>query len=87
MTTSPMSPIAHRMSYAAAAALAGSLMALTAANADASPGRADRPAVTAVMARTAVADGHAVEHACFITPHTWNAALDGPLPRCFTHVA
>ena len=31
-------------------------------------------------------DSQRVERGCFITPPTWNEALDGPLPRCYTEV-
>ena len=30
--------------------------------------------------------GHLVQVACFNIPHEWNAALDGPVPRCYRTV-
>ena len=47
------------------------------------PGRDDRRTVPGPTVHT---HGHYVGHACFITPHTWNEALAGPLPRCYTYV-
>jgi hypothetical protein len=83
MTTSSITH--RRASYAAAVTgLVGTLLALTLNNASAMPGRDDHPTVPADTAHT---HGHYVEHSCFITPHTWNEALAGPLPRCYTWVA
>lgn len=83
MTTSSINH--RRAPYAAAATgLVGTLFAVTALNsAYAMPGPDDRPTVPG---RTVQTHGHYVEHSCFIRPHTWNGALAGPLPRCYTYV-
>ena len=82
MTTSSINH--RRAPYAAAATgLVGTLLAITLNSAYAMPGRDDRQTV---HDRSVHADGRYVGHACFITPHTWNEALDGPLPRCYTSV-
>lgn len=81
MTTSSI--FHRRASYAAAATgLVGTLLAITLNSAYAMPGRDDRQTVPGRMVH---AHGHYVGHACFITPNTWNEALDGPLPRCYTY--
>jgi hypothetical protein len=75
MTTSSIN---HRRAapYAAAIGLVGILLSTAPASAHAMPARDD--------GRTGT--GHYIGHACFITPSTWNEALDGPLPRCYTYV-
>lgn len=82
MTTSSIN---HRRALYAAAAtgLVGTLLATTLNSAYAMPGRDDRPTASGRSDHT---HGHYVGHACFITPHTWNEALAGPLPRCYTYV-
>lgn len=77
MTTSSIN---HRPAIFAAAAtgLVGTLLAITLNSAYAVPVRDDRPTVHT--------HGHYVGHGCFITPHAWNEALAGPLPRCYTYV-
>ena len=82
MTTSTIN---HRRASRAAAvtALVGTLWALTLSSASAMPVPGDRPAVSG---RTVHSHGHYIWHACFITPHTWNEALEGPLPRCYIHI-
>ncbi len=56
-------------------------MAITLTSAEASPGRDDS---SGVPARTFYTSRDHVEHGCFLTPASWNEALDGPLPRCRT---
>ena len=68
---------------AAAAGLAGALIAITVTSAAAMPGRADQPTAPVSAVRP---HGHEVGHGCFMTPHTWSEALAGPLPRCYTDV-
>jgi hypothetical protein len=62
------SPIHHRPTPLAAVAAAGVAAALMAA--------------TLTSANAMPARDGSVEHACFITPPSWNEGLDGPLPRC-----
>ena len=71
-----ISSINHIRPYAAALGLVGILFTTAPTSAHAMPARDDGRTVR----------GHYVGHACFITPHTWNEALDGPLPRCSTYV-
>jgi hypothetical protein len=82
MTTSS---ITHRRSIYAAAAtgLVGTLLATTLNSAYAMPDRDDHPTGPASAVHT---HSHRIAHSCFITPHTWNEALAGPLPRCYTWV-
>ncbi len=63
---------------AAATALGGALLAVTLSGAQAAPGAGSPTAPGG-------APGQYVEHGCFTTPLTWNHAVDGPLPRCFTY--
>ena len=75
--------IHHRHALrAVATGLVGALLALSLDSASAMPGR-EGPTVPIP---TVHSHGHYVEHGCFITPHTWNEALAGPLPRCYTYV-
>ena len=74
MTTSSINH--RRTSYAAAIGLVGILLTTAPTSAQAMPVRDEGRTVP----------GHYVAHACFITPHAWNEALDGPLPRCYTYV-
>jgi hypothetical protein len=75
----------HRaLSAAAAAGLVGTLLAATLGTASAMPGRGDPPPAPAVQ--THDGHGHYVAHGCFITPHTWNDELAGPLPVCNTYL-
>ena len=82
MTTSTIN---HRhVTYAAAVtAMVGTLLAITLNSAYAVPGPEDRQTVGGRLAHP---HGHYLWHACFITPHTWNVALEGPLPRCYIRV-
>lgn len=66
-----------------ATGLVGALLALTLTSAQAIPEHNDAPAV---VDRTAHTTPRKVERPCFITPPTWNEALDGPLPRCYTYL-
>lgn len=68
---------------AATTGLVGALLATTLTSAQAKPGRDH---LLPVPTRTAHVDGHHHERGCFITPPTWNQALDGPLPRCYTYL-
>lgn len=81
MTTSSIN---HRRAIYAAAAtgLVGTLMATTLNTAYAMPDRDDQPTGPA----NTHSRSHRIAHSCFITPHTWNEALAGPLPRCYTWV-
>lgn len=81
----PASSTHHRCYLYAAAAtgLAGTLVAITLNTAYAMPGRDDHPTAPASTVHT---HGHYVGHGCFITPHTWNDALAGPMPICYTYV-
>jgi hypothetical protein len=64
---------------ATAAVVLGALVALAPGNgAQARPTHDGHPAESH--------SAHDVAHACFNTPRTWNMALDGPLPRCYTSV-
>ncbi len=75
----------HRtLSTAAAAGLVGALFAVTMGSAAAMPGRGYPPTAPAV--HTLHTHGHYVAHGCFITPHTWNDELAGPMPVCYTYV-
>ena len=75
----------HRaLSAAAVAGLVGALLAVTLCSASAMPGRGDPPLAPAVY--TQDTHGHYVAHGCFITPHTWNDELAGPMPVCYTYV-
>lgn len=67
----------------AATGLAGALLAVTLNGAHGFPGRDEPPAV---VGRSQPTDGHYLERACFIKPLTWNEALEGSLPRCYTYV-
>ena len=58
-------------------AMAAALLAATVATAAAAPTLSDGEAGPG-DAYT----GQLVDVACFNTPHQWNVALDGPLPRC-----
>ena len=79
--------ITHRPSTfivaTSATGLVSALLALTLNSAQAIPERIDSPAV---VDRTVDATPHKVERPCFITPPTWNEALDGPLPHCYTYL-
>ncbi len=81
----PASSTRHRRALSAAAAtgLAGVLLAVTLGGASAMPGRGDPPSAPAPAVHT---HGHYVGHGCFITPHTWNDELAGPMPVCYTYV-
>ena len=85
----PTSSSHHRRALSAAAAtgLVGTLLALTLTSAAAMPGRGDHPTSPAGVVHThGRSHGHYVAHGCFITPHTWNEALAGPMPICYTYV-
>ncbi len=78
------SSINHRPTVlAAATGLAGVLLTVTGNGAHAIPEPID-PAPAAD--RTVHTDNRYIERACFMQPLTWNDALDGPLPRCYTYV-
>ena len=82
MTTSSIN---HRRTTHAAAVigLVGTLLAITLNSAYAMPGHDHSP-----TGSDPAADSHAYDlgHSCFLTPNTWNEALAGPLPRCYTYV-
>jgi len=80
------SSINHHRAFpaAAAAALVGTLLAITLGSASAMPGRGDQPPPALVPA--VHTPGHYVAHGCFITPHTWSDELAGPMPVCYTYV-
>ena len=65
----------------AATGLVGALLTGTFNSASAFPG--DPPTV---VGRGVHTTSNSLERACFIAPLTWNEALDGPLPRCYTDV-
>lgn len=67
----------------AATGFAGALLAVTLSSAQAIP---DPDYASSVPGGVVRNDSHRVERGCFITPPTWNEALDGPLPRCYTEV-
>jgi hypothetical protein len=75
----------HRPAHYAVAAtgLVGILVAITLHSAPAMAGNDSRHTVTG---GTVQGPGHDVVHNCFIAPDVWDEALDGPLPRCSTHV-
>jgi hypothetical protein len=83
--TTPSMP--HRPSTivvaTSATGLVGALLAVTLSSAHAIPERLDVPAGADRGAHT---DSRRLERACFITPPTWNVALDGPMPRCYTYL-
>lgn len=83
MTTSAIHHSPASLLTLAAAGLAGTLLSFTASSAHAIPERDESPPV---VARTGQTEGHFVERGCFITPPTWNEAIDGGLPRCRTYV-
>ncbi len=74
----------RRALYAAAATgLVGTLVSVSLNSASAMPGRGDPPPAPVAAVHTR---GHDVAHACFITPHTWDDELAGPMPVCYTYV-
>ena len=78
------SAINHRpIVVAAATGLASALLAVSVASAHAIPEPIDP---SPVEDRTVHTNDNYVERACFMQPLTWNEALDGPLPRCYTYV-
>lgn len=79
MTTTSITRRPATFVVAATTGLAGALLALTLTSAQAIPDRIDS---RAVVDGTASTTSRVVERPCFITPPTWNEALDGPLPRC-----
>lgn len=83
MTTTPNHHSPTSLLALAAAGLAGTLLSVTAGSAHAIPERDESPPVVDHRSQT---DGHFVERGCFITPPTWNDAIDGGLPRCRTYV-
>jgi hypothetical protein len=70
----------------------GTMMAMTIGTAHAMPGHGEPPVgpapVTHVKTthKTGHQTGHLVPHGCFITPHTWNDEIAGPMPVCYTYV-
>lgn len=79
------SSINHRpATVVVVAGLASALLAVGVASAHAIPDPDDPP--PAIVDRTVHNNGTYVERACFMQPLTWNEALDGPLPRCYTYV-
>ncbi len=67
----------------AATGFAGALLAVTLSSAQAIP---DPDYASSVPGGVVQTDSHRVERGCFITPPSWNEALDGPLPRCYTEL-
>jgi hypothetical protein len=62
--------------------LAATLLAATMTTSAAAPTRYDGEAGSGKVEPA----WRVVEVACFTTPHQWNAALDGPVPRCYRTV-
>ena len=60
-----------------ATAMVAALLAATVASASAAPTRSGEE-----VGPGPGDAGQLVDVACFNTPHQWNVALDGPLPRC-----
>ena len=60
------------------AGLVAALLATTTATSAAAPTRFDGEGGPGLSDT-----GHLVQVVCFTIPHEWNAALDGPLPRCY----
>lgn len=83
MTTPSISLRPASLVAVASTGLIGTLLAVTLSGAQAVPPRDDPLPARRLVAHTS---GHDVEHPCFITPPTWNAALDGHLPRCHSSV-
>ena len=73
----------HRLATAVAVAVAATIGALS-VNAGGAHAIPDRPDSRVVVNRSASAPQRYIERPCFITPATWNEALDGPLPTCRT---
>ena len=74
----------RRALYAAAATgLVGTLVSISLNSASAMPGRGEAPPAPVPAVHT---HGHYVAHGCFITPHSWNDELAGPMPVCYTYV-
>ena len=61
-----------------ATALVATLLAATIASASAAPTRSGEETGPGPGAA-----GQLVDVPCFNTPHQWNVALEGPLPRCY----
>ncbi len=83
MTTSTIHHRPAPFVAVAATGFAGALLAVTLSSAQAIPDPDYAPSVPGGAVQT---DIHRVERGCFITPPTWNEALDGPLPRCHTEL-
>lgn len=83
MTTTSMTHPFQTIVAAASGGLVAALLSVTPSNAHAIP---DPIGIPAVVDGTAHNDGHRVERNCFITPPSWNVALDGHMPRCYTNL-
>jgi hypothetical protein len=74
--------VAATLTAGVSSGLAATLLMATMAISTAAPTRTDGQG----GGSGPVDKGHLVEVACFTTPHDWDVALEGPLPRCHRSV-